>query len=80
MDARILHELKREHRTPIPECARRLAVVKSTIGFKASQFHNSTRRSHTQGSSQKVDLSIRNASTSRGVESRPEAKLRVRDV
>ena len=40
-------------------------------------FHRSTRRSHAQRSSQNVDSLIRNASASRGVESRPEAKFRV---
>ena len=43
-------------------------------------FYSSTRRSHTQGSSQQVDSSIRNASKSRGVESRLEAKLRVQPI
>ena len=68
MDDRILQALKREHPPPILDSAGRLAAVKLTVGFKGDpslQFNK------------KITHAIRNASNSRGVESRPEAKLRV---
>ena len=48
--------------------------METVTDSRATSFHSGTRRSHPQGSSQKVDSSIRNASKSRGVESRLEAK------
>ena len=73
-----LHE-GRQDTTSIEEraskqSAGRSAAVKSTIGFKGYSIL------HTQGSSQKVDSSIRNGSKSRGVETRPEENSSVQSI
>ena len=81
MDARILHALKRASNAHSGECRETSSgEIDYRINSRATIFCSSTRKWHTQGSSQKVDSSIRNASKSRGVESRPEAKLRVQPI
>ena len=54
--------------------------AKTKVKMEDAPFNGPTARSHPQGSSPKVDSSVRDASKSRGVESRPEAKSRVQPI
>ena len=66
-----------------PGCAGQAADAVSAytqVKMEDAPFNSPTARSHPQGSSPKVDSSVRDASKSRGVESRPEAKSRSQPI
>ena len=66
-----------------PACAGQAGDAVSAyiqVNMEDAPFNSPTARSHPQGSSPKIDSSVRDASKSRGVESRPEAKSRVQPI